>query len=434
MTRVTTAWRAPQFRKVWAAGLFSGVGAEVGELALPALALITLGGTAAEASWVRAALLAPFLLVTLWVGVVVDRRRRRPLMVAADVGRGAILAVLCVLAVLGWLTIPMLVAATFALGTLTVLYQLADFSFLPQIVGEHQLVDANAKVSATQSAVSIAGSGVGGTLVQLLTAPIAVAANAVGYLSSALFILRVRAVEEPPPRSARKSAFREAQAGLRVLASHRVLRALVAEASVWNFGNEVFMLALTVHVLNRVAAGPFVLGVMVTCGGLGAFVGSLLSARLTARFGYGRSLVTSMLVGNSAPLAGVLAAVASPRSAVVLLSVAFALSGIGIGIANSQSTAIRQIAIGADLRGRVNAGYRLLSWGSLSVGALLGGLLTTALGPWPAAVVGTLLMALATVPVACSPVRRVSLLDEVEGHRSWLSKGDRVAEEATLSG
>jgi MFS family permease len=420
MTVVTSAWPVPQFRKVWGAGLFSGLGAEVGELALPSLALITLNATAAEASWVRAALLAPFLLMTLWLGVFVDRRRRRPLMIVAELGRGAILAILCVLAVLGWLTIPMLVAATFALGTLTMLYQLADFSFLPQIVGEHQLVDANAKVTATQSAVSIAGSGLGGTLVQLLTAPIAVAANAVGYLSSALLIGRIQAVEEPPARQVGTSAVREAHAGLRALFRHRVLRALVAEASLWNFGNEVFMLALSVHILDNVAAGPLALGIIVTCGGLGAFAGSLLSARLTARYGYGRSLVVSMLVGNTAPLVGVLAAIASPSGAVALLALAFALSGTGIGVANSQSTAIRQIAITADLRGRVNAGYRLLSWGALSLGALLGGALTTALGPWPAAVAGTLLMACATIPIACSPVRRVRAIEEVEQQPSRL--------------
>lgn len=425
MTTVISAWRVPQFRTVWAAGLFSGLGAEIGELALPALAIITLGATAAEASWVRSALLAPFLVVTLWLGVVVDRRRRRPLMIAADLGRGLVLTLLCVLALLGSLTIPMLVAATFALGTLTVLYQLADFSFLPQIVGEHQLVDANAKITAAQSAVSIAGSGVGGTLVQLLTAPVAVAANAVGYLSSALLIGRIRAAEQPPPPQARRSGIREAQTGLRVLVRHGVLRALVAEASLWNFGNEIFMLALSVHILTTVAAGPLALGIIVTCGGLGAFAGSLVSARLTARFGYGRSLVVSMVVGNTAPLAGVLAAIASPSIAVALLCLAFALSGIGIGVANSQATAIRQIAIGADLRGRVNAGYRLLSWGALAVGALLGGALTTALGPWPAATIGTTLMALATIPVACSPVRRVRALDEVDRHHGAPARGDR---------
>lgn len=454
MTAVTSAWSVRQFRKVWAAGFCSELGAQVGELALPSLALITLGASAAEASWVRAALLAPFLLVTLWLGVIVDRRRRRPLMIAADLGRGLLLLAVCLLALLGWLTIPMLVAATFALGTLTVLFQLADFSYLPQIVGEHRLVDANAKVSAAQSAVGIAGSGVGGTLVQVLTAPVAVAVNALGYLSSALFLRGITAVEKPPAQraegpaeettplgktapseetaaatqgpgakpSAEKptatSAVSEARAGLRVLGRNRVLLALMAEASVWNFGNEIFMLALSVQILGRVAAGPLVLGIIVTCGGVGAFAGSLLSARLTAQFGYGRSLVASMIAGNTAPLTGVLAAVAAPASAVVALCAAFTLSGVGIGVANSQSTAIRQIAVEAEIRGRVNAGYRLVSWGALAVGALLGGGLTTALGPWTAATIGALLMAVATVPVAFSPVRGMRELTEVGPDRS----------------
>jgi MFS family permease len=139
------------------------------------------------------------------------------------------------------------------------------------------------------------------------------------------------------------------------------------------------------------------------------------------------------VVGNTAPLLGVLAAMASPSSAVVLLCVAFALSGVGIGVANSQATAIRQMAISADLRGRVNAGYRLLSWGALSVGALLGGVLTTALGPLPAAAIGTLLMACATIPIACSPVRRMRALHEVERDQSGLPEGDPTGD-AVLAG
>ncbi|KAB8185185.1 MFS transporter [Nonomuraea phyllanthi] len=416
MTRVSSAWSIRWFRYVWGAGALSGLGAEIGELALPSLALITLGATAAEASWVRAAMLAPFLLVTLWFGVIVDRRARRPLMIAADLVRGSVLVLVCLLGLTGRLTVPLLVAATAVLGTMTVLYQLSDFSFLPRIVPERYLVDANAKVAATQSAIQIAGSGVGGALVQALTAPVAVVVNALGYLLSALLIGRVRLAEPRPDTPERRSALAEARTGLRTLVRHRILRTLATEAALWNLGNEVFMLALAVHMLDRSAAGPVVLGLIVTCGGVGAFLGSVSSTWLTGHFGYGRSLLASLVIGNTAPLLGVTVAALVPAWAVPALSAAFLLSGAGCGVANSQATSIRQIAVPEEVRGRANAGYRLASWGALSIGALLGGAFTTLLGTVAAEAAGAALMALATLPVALSSVRHVRTIEEV-AHR-----------------
>ena len=413
MTTVSNAWRVPNFRWVWGAGAFSNLGAEIGELALPVLALITLDASPAELSWVRAALLVPYLLLTLWLGVIVDRHRRKPLMVGADIGRGVLLLAVGGLALTGWLSIPMLIAAAGLLGALTVLYSLADFSFVPLVVDERQVIDANARITATQSAIGVAGSGAGGVLVQALTAPIAILLNAIGYLASAVMLGRVRITERTPGRS-QTSAFVEAKAGLRVLLKHRILRPLVSEATIWNLGNEIFMLALAVLVLLSYGWGPLILGVILMAGGVGAFVGSSMSARLTARFGYGRSLIGALLLGNTAPLAGILIVGNTSSFMVAALAGAFLLSGVGIGVANSQSTSIRQLAIEPQLRGRVNGGYRLISWGALALGALGGGILVTVVGPWTAALLGTVGMAVATLPVVLSPVRRLDSIDDVK--------------------
>ncbi|GGF01690.1 MFS transporter [Mycetocola zhadangensis] len=411
MTKVTSAWRVPAFRRVWGAGAFSSLGAEIGELAIPVLALVTLGASAAELSFVRAALLVPYLVLTLWLGVLVDRLPRRPLMIAADLGRGVLLLGVCILAVTGGLSIPVLVLAAALIGSLTVLYTLADFSFLPLVVDEKALIDANAKITATQSVIGVMGTGAGGILVQLLTAPFALVLNAIGYLGSGLLIARVRVAEQR--RSGHESAFSEAKAGILVLVRHRVLRALVSEASIWNFGNEVFMIALSVLLLQSYGYGPIVLGAVFMAIGVGTFLGSIGSQSLTARYGYGRSLVAALLVGNSAPLFGVLFVGVPSWTGVIVLSAAFVISGIGIGIANSQAVSLRQLAVLPELRGRVNAGYRLVSWGALSIGALGGGLLTTLIGPWPAAVIGACIMATSSAPVAASKVRTMRRLDEV---------------------
>jgi MFS family permease len=415
MMMVTSAWRSKPFRRVWTAGAVSGLGSEIGELAVPVLAVVTLAASAAELSLVRAALLVPYLLLTLWLGVIVDRRARRPLLVAADLGRGLLLAVVCGLALTGWLSIPLLVAAAALLGSFAVLSTLAEFSFVPQVVEEEQLIDANARITAAQSAIGVAGAGAGGLLVQLVTVPFALLLNAAGFLVSGVLLLRLRVVESVPARrSGRRSAVREAREGVVVLLRHRVLRALLSEATLWNLGNEIFMLGLALLVLRSYGFGPAALGLVLMAGGVGAFVGSLLSARLTARFGYGRSLVAAMLVGNSAPVVALLGAGSASVASLVVLTAGFVLSGLGIGVANSQAVSLRQLAVEPTLRGRANAGYRLVSWGALSIGALAGGVLVTALGPWAAGMLGAGLMALATLPVALSPVRRMRRIEEVQ--------------------
>ncbi|TFE78964.1 MFS transporter [Micrococcus aloeverae] len=410
MTAVS-AWRSRDFRRLWGAATASALGGEIGELALPVLALVWLGASAEELSWVRAATFLPYLLLTLWLGVLVDRWRRRPLMITAETVSGITLLGIAGAALAGWLTVPTLVAAAALLGTMSVLHMLADFSFTPHVVSRDALPDANARMTATYSAIGIGGSGVGGALVQWLTAPFAVAVNGVGRLLSVLLLRGIQA-QEPPAAAADAPVRQQVREGFMALVRHRVVRALAAEATIWNLGSEVFMLALTVLVVDARQDGPLVLGMIFMAGGLGAFLGASISARLTDRFGYGRSLITAMLVGNTAPVIGVLFSSDASLGSMVVLAAAFFASGLGTGIANSQAVTVRQLTVPEDLRGRVNASYRMLSWGALSIGALLGGWLISTIGGWPAAVLGTAAMAASTLPVALSPVRKMRHLDD----------------------
>lgn len=411
MTEVSV-WRNPNFRRVWGAGAISTIGNEVGELALPILALVTLGATATELSWIRAATFLPYLLLTMWLGVVVDRRRRRPLMIMAEGVSAVLLLGIAGTALVGWLQVPALIAATFVLGSLAVLHMLADFSFLPKVVTADQLPQANAHVTATQSTIGVAGNGVGGALVQVLTAPVAVALNGLSRLGAALLLVRVRTLEQPPPPQTDGIA-RQAKEGMTSMLRHRTVRALAGEATCWNLGNEMFILALTVLIVTKRSDGALALGLVLMAGGVGAVLGASVSDRLTRRYGYGHSLIAAMLLGNTAPLVGVLAAADIPSTpSLVVLAVAFLASGIGVGVANSQAVTVRQLTVPEDLRGRVNAAYRLLSWGALSIGAMTAGLAVSLLGLRMTALLGATLMAIATLPVIFSPVRHMRDLDD----------------------
>jgi MFS family permease len=409
----TGAWRSRPFRWLWTGGAVSAFGTEVSELALPLLALLTFSASAAELGVLRTAQFLPFLLATLPIGLLVDRCRRRPLMIVADLGRFAFVALIPLTVWLGYESMGLLYTVVFAAGVLTVLYQMSDFAFMPSVVTVHQLPDANAKVAATQSAMEIGGRGFGGVLVQTLTAPAAIAIDAASYLVSALCLGRVRAPESVPPPQTR-SPLREAVDGFRVAVGNPYLRALLAGATTFNLFTEVFMIGVmlyAVHDLGLPAAG---IGAIMVAGGVGSLVGSWFGVRLTSRFHYGTVLLATLAVGNTAPLATALTGVAGTW----LLGAAFLVMGLGIGISNAHAVTIRQVAAAPGLRGRVNAAYRLISWGAVPLGALLGGLVATRAGSWAAMVAGAAGLATATLWVALSPVRTLrTAADAATGDR-----------------
>lgn len=398
----TSAWRSRPFRRLWTGSAVSLFGSEISELALPLLALVTLAASPGELGVLRAAQFLPFLLATVAIGVLVDRRRRVPLMVAADLGRFVLIGLVPLSIWAGHGSMELLYVLVSLAGVLTVLYQMAEFAVLPATVTMQRLPDANAKIAATQSAMEISGRGFGGVLVQVLTAPVAVAVDAATYLVSALCVARI-GVRESVPDEPRRSPLTEAAEGFRVVVGNRYLRALLGGASTFNLCTEIFMLGVLLYAVRDLHLPAAGVGAILVAGGVGSFLGSWFGARMTSRFRYGRVLVVTLAVGNTAPLSTALVGAAGSW-APWLLGAAFLVMGVGIGISNAHAVTIRQVAAPERLRGRVNAAYRLISWGAVPVGALLGGYLATTAGPWWTIVIGATGLAAATLWVAISPI------------------------------
>ncbi|MDG4827541.1 MFS transporter [Asanoa sp. WMMD1127] len=443
------AWSNPDFRRLWRGSAASTLGSEIAELALPLFALVTLSASAAEASTLRVAQFLPFLLATLPAGLLVDRLRRvrLRLMIGADLGRALLIALIPIAAWAGVASMPGLYVVVFVAAVLTVVFQVADFALLPAIVTADQLVDANGKLSATQSASEIGGRGIGGLLVQFLTAPAALVLNALGYLVSALSLSRITLPApgadglrrasgadelrpapgadglppaagggEPPSAPGRaepRRARREGLAGVGVLLRHRYVRPLAGEAATFNLFNEAFVLGLMLYAVRDAHLSPIAIGAVFTAGGVGSFLGAWFGARFTTRFGYGRVLLVTLILGNGAPL-GVLLAGHAGAGLLPLFCAVFVVMGVGIGIANVHAVSLRQAAVPAELRGRVNAAYRLISWGAVPVGAALGGVVATQAGPFAAMAVGAVGISLATLWVAFSRVPALAGIHEAE--------------------
>ena len=406
-----TAWSDRNFRRLWVGSSASWFGAEIGELAIPLLALITLSATPGEMGLLRTMQFLPFLLATLPLGVVVDRCRKRPLMIGADLGRFVLIGGIPVLIWVGAGHIELVYAFVFAAATLTVLYQLSDFAFLPRVVTSERLLDANGKLTATSSAAEIGGKGLGGLLVQALTAPFAVLFNAVGYLVSAFAISRID-VDERIERKADRSAWREVAEGLRIVARNKYLRPLLSESTNYNLFFELFFVGLMIFAVRDIGLSPALIGLAFTIGAVGTFLGAWFGARVAGRFGYGRVLLVTFLVGNSASVLLVL--LNDKGTAMLILGSVFFLMGLGTGIANVHATSLRQTVIPSALHGRVNAAYRMVSWGAVPIGASLGGLIATQFSAHTAMLVGALGIPLGTIWIAASAIPKVRSIADVQ--------------------
>ncbi|MGX6601880.1 MFS transporter [Micromonosporaceae bacterium Da 78-11] len=399
----------PDFRRLFAGATISALGTEISELALPLLAILTFQATSAQVGFLRAAQFLPFLLFTLYAGVLVDRVRRRPLMITADFARFLLIGVIPVLAFAGLHRLEPVYLLVFLAGSFTVLHQLADQAYLPSLVGRENLLPANSRIAAAQSAAELSGQGVGGLLVAWLTAPFAVAVDAVSYLVSGLAVARIRQPEPVPSAEHRRRVSEELWVGVRYLAGSRILRPLVGEAATYNVAYQIFSIGLLVWLARDLALSPVVIGLVISMSALGALFGAVLGARLSGRYGFGPTMLVTMALGNGAPLL-LFAAPGSGTPVVVLLGAVFVILGFGSALANVHNVhnvSLRQSAVPDHLRGRVNAAYRLVSWGSLPLGSVAGGFLAGAIGAHAATLAGAVGVAAATLWVAFSPIPRL---------------------------
>jgi len=256
--------------------------------ALPFAAILILGAGAAEVAVLRGAELVAGLTVGLVAGAWVDRLRRRPILIWADLGRAVLLASVPAAFALGALTLMHLVVVAFGTAILTTFFDTADRAFLPTIIGRERLVEANATLTGSSSAAEFVGFGAGGWLIQLLTAPVAIALDAVSFLVSALLLAGIRVKEPaPPPVAQRESVLDEIRDGLRLTLRDPILRPLaLADAAVagfWGVFGAVYLVFAT-----EMGFEPGVIGLVAAVGGLSSLAGATVAGRAVRRLGVAR--------------------------------------------------------------------------------------------------------------------------------------------------
>jgi Transmembrane secretion effector len=410
-------WRHPEFLKLWLGRTVSSFGSQVSRLAVPLTAATVLEATPAQMGLLQAAGTAPPLVLGLVAGMWVDRVRRRPILVAADLGRAVLLGAVPVLAVLGLLRMEHLIAVALLAGILTLFFDVASTSFIPSFLSNAQLVDGNSKLTASTSVAQVAGPSLGGTLISVLTAPIAVAVDACTFLLSAACHAALK-VEEPAPArgsGARRGAWREGWdevlEGLRVVRGDAYMRACAGTAGVFNFFAGIFLAVYVLYATRELGVGAPLLGLLYAIGGIGGVLGAVIATPLVRRVGFGVATVGAAGVVGVGWLPAAFAAGAA-AGVIPLLALAHFLRGLSQTVYGINSVSLRQAAVPDHLQGRVAGTLRVIFLGTAPLGSLAGGLLGERIGLWPTLTIGAAGALLGTLWMVLSPVRSLDALPQ----------------------
>jgi MFS family permease len=395
------------FGRLWAALSVSLLGTEITALALPLLAALTLGASALEMGVLAAAGQVPFLLFSLPAGAWIDRLPRRPVLIATDVASSLLLVSVPLAVPFGGPNFPHLVVVAFGVGTMTVVSEVAHYAYVPSLVGRERLTESNSRLQVSYSAAAAAGPGLAGVLVQLLTAPVAVLADAVSFLISAALLRSIRRPEPPPERSDARLPMRRSIAdGMRKLLGHPLLRAIIVASVPITFCTSGFLALYVLYATRELGLAPATIGLIFAAGGVGAISGAMLARRAADRFGVGPAIIGGWVLAAAGALLVPLAA-GPTVVVVVILALSKAFEGVTDTVANIHQWSLRQVVTPDHLAGRVTAGHRFAVYGAGAAGALAGGALGTTLGLRPALFVCAVGALLSPLPAVFSPLRQL---------------------------
>jgi MFS family permease len=394
--------RRPDFIKLWAGQTVSAFGSMFGALSLTALVYL-------HAQPIQLGLLAmaqglPVLLFALHAGVWVDRLPQRPVLIVADLGRAALLLSVPAAAVFGALGMEQLYVVAFLFGMLEVAFDLAYRSYLPSLVGPDEILDANARLSGSESVAEIASPAVGGALVQTAGGPAAVLIDALTFIWSAAWISSIRQPDRPRRAAGGHTVLRDAMEGLHAVWNDRILRALVGRSATRCFFGGFFHALYGLFLIGTLDFSPLVVGITIGAGGLGSIAGAVLAAPMTRRFGVGRTLLICQLVpfGVLIPLAG------GPKEVAFIMIVIAQFAGDPFWtVYEITSLSLRQSITPARLLGRVTSSMHLVEAGLLPVGALTAGILAESIGVRATLWMAVLCGSLSVIWLILSPIPRL---------------------------
>ncbi|GHD49089.1 MFS transporter [Streptomyces mirabilis] len=378
-------WRHRDFMLLWSGQTLSEIGSAVTRVALPLIALVTLDASTFEVGLLTAATTLAFAVIALPAGAIVERRPKRSIMIACDLLRLLIIGSIPLAAAFDVLTMGQLYVAAIAAGVCTVFFDVSYQSYLPSLIRTKDLMAANGKLGTTQSFAQLGGPSLGGGLVGLLGAALALVADVVSYGVSILALMGIRRQEEPLPAPTAEEPLRHRiMEGLRFVFGHPILRRVVICTSFANLFSGMTSALAMVFVVRVLHMSPAMTGLILAGSAIGGIAGGLFAGRLATKIGSARIIWVSMLV-FSAPQ--VIATAAWAGWGALLFPLGWGITGFAFMVYNVAQLSYRQSVTPPELMGRMNAAVRWVVWGTLPLGSVLGGALGTLIGIRPALLV-----------------------------------------------
>jgi len=405
----SSLWRHGGFLRLWAGETASQFGEQFGNLAIPVIAVSVLGATSFEVGLLNAAETLAFLVIGLPAGAWIDRWIKRRVMLRVDLIRAVLLAAIPVLWFTHVLAFWQLLIVATAVGVCSVFFDVSYQSFIPNLVRNDQIGDANSKLETSAQVARIAGPAAAGGLLALLVAPLLLAVTAVTYLLSFFALTSIRDTEVAKPVQDRRPLVVEIKEGLSWVFHQPLLVRIVLCTAISNLLGSLVFTMMPILVLRELGLSPAFFGLIGSAGAVGGLLGASLSGRIQKWVGEGHAIPLSEIVFSLSlflvPLAAFLPTIALP----LLITGEFFFSA-SVLVYNIAQVSFRQRICPPPLLGRMNASIRFIVWGVLPIGGLVAGLLATWIGVVPTIIVGCAGSLVAGIPVFFSKLWRMRTL------------------------
>lgn len=403
--------RSAPFFRLWSAATVSELGNAVTQLALPLTAIVLLHASPLQVGILVAATSLPYLLIGLAAGVLVDRSRPLALMIITDLLSAAFLVSIPAAYLAGRLSMVQVYVVAFSAGSLSVIFGVAQQASVHRLVPRPDLVDANSKLGVSVGTAQLAGPGLGGLLVGLLSAPLAIAIDALSFVFSAVVVSGIPRPERDIVAGPRPGIWSDVKEGLRFIFRHPVTRGLAGMLAVFHFFGSLFESAYLLYFVRVLHFSPTIIGLAIAAGGAGGLLGAAAAPWVGRRFGLGRAIAFGCF-----PLTGLLIPLAPIGFALPWIMFAEFTQLFAIMVGNASQLGLRQAITPTRIQGRMTASMRFLILSFRPPGALLGGLVATRFGLRTALFVGAAGCLLPVLPVLYSGIVRIRVLPaQVEG-------------------
>jgi MFS family permease len=398
----------PDFTRLWAGQTVSLIGTQVTQFTMPLVAVLTLNATVFEVGVLNSLRFVPVLLLSVFAGVWLDRRKRRPVLIVCALGNAVLIGLVPVAAATGQLSIGLLYAVNGLVGTLNMIFDVGALSYVPFLVERDRLSEANARLQVSSAVAGISGPGLAGLLVGLITAPVTLTVDAVSYLASAIGLISVtRREPDPEPVPPGFSVRRSIAEGFQTVFGSPLLRSLITQSTALNLFFGSFITIFVVYAVRTVHLSTLELGIVIGASAVGGLAGALLATRARKALGYGKAMAVTTIGVSAAPLLLLVPRHASVPTVIIMVAAQLGY-GSSISAFNVNAITLRQVVTPTRLLARMNATYRMLIWGAPPVGAVAGGLLGSAVGLRAAVVISLIAMTSPILWIFFSPVFRLS--------------------------